>query len=90
MFKYSEDNGQTWKEVLIPEGAYEIKALISESIAIEPNTNTLKSVITLKNNYKVSFKEKITVASLLGFDHKECRPGTHKSEKIINILSVNR
>lgn len=83
MFTYSKDNRKTWEQVLIPEGAYKIKTLnatvqklIGDSITIEPNKNTLKSVITIKPNYKVSFKERNTLANLLGFHANEYGAGT--------------
>jgi hypothetical protein len=58
-------------------------------ITIEYSPQTLKSIMTIKPNYKVSFKEKNTFANLLGFGAKEYGVGTHESENIINILSVN-
>lgn len=97
MFKYSKDNGNTWEQVLIPEGAYEIKALnatiqklIGDAVTNKYNISTLKPVITIKRNYKVSFKEKNRLANLLGFHTKEYDAGSHESEKnIVKIISIN-
>lgn len=69
-FKYSTDSGTTWYEIYIPEGSYDIGDVndtIQQKmrqnghyddeyyIAISANTNTLKSVLVLENNYQVDF-----------------------------------
>jgi hypothetical protein len=95
MFEYYD--GKTWKKVIIPEGAYELKYINSiiqkliggDFVTIQPNKQTLKSIMTIKPNYKVSFKEKNTLANLLGFTGEEYGTGTHESENIVNILIVN-
>src|SRR5688572_8197603 len=66
--RYSPDGGDTWVDVNVPEGCYEITdindylqrtmkenghydvANAQPNVSIEPNTNTLKSVLTIEHN----------------------------------------
>src|SRR5579871_1677508 len=45
--------------------------------------------MTVKSNYKVSFKEENTLAQILGFENKIYESRIHESENIVNILSIN-
>ena len=69
-FRYSPDDGDTWFEMCIPEGSYDIININDTiqqkmrqnghfdptNIAISANSNTLKSVLILGNNYQVDFR----------------------------------
>ena len=58
-------------------------------IAISANTNTLKSEMFLKDNYKVDFRQYNSINSLLGFHTKLYTSGFHESEYMVNILTIN-
>ena len=96
-FKYSQDAGVNWKEVVIPIGCYEIRAINAEiirqvgskSITVKPNRNTLQSVITIAPKYKIDFNVDGSLATVLGFKKKIYKSGIHTSEDIVNILRVN-
>ncbi|MEO1917900.1 MAG: hypothetical protein ABGX53_05985 [Candidatus Thioglobus sp.] len=96
-FNFSKDSGKTWQTVKIPIGCYEIDAINTEiirqignnSITIKPNRNTLQSILSIANNYAVDFSMPNCLASVLGFDPKIYKSGTHTSEHIVNILRVN-
>jgi hypothetical protein len=65
-----------------------IQKQTGDVVTIAPNTNTLKSIMTVKPGCKVSFKARNTLANLLGFQPRIYFSGTHESENIVNILSV--
>ena len=58
-------------------------------ITISANSNTLKSVLILENNYHVDFRPSISISSLLGFDHNIYTQDFQESENVVNILSIN-
>ena len=58
-------------------------------ITISANSNTLKSVLILENNYHVDFRPLISISSLLGFDHNIYTQDFQESENVVNILSIN-
>ena len=96
-FKYSSDGKQTWNSIEIAVGCYEIKSLNAEikrllgsdNIAVKPNLNTLKCILTIKGTYAIDFNVKNSLRTLLGFDAKQYSKGVHTSENIVNILRVN-
>ncbi len=104
-FRYSPDNGATWFNIDVPEGSYEItditeyiQRIMKENghyeadhyyISIEPNNNTLKSVVDIGKDYKVDFTTANSVRTVLGFNSQIYSEGYHESENIVNILSVN-
>jgi hypothetical protein len=97
-FRYSPDNGTTWFNIDIPEGSYEIVDINeyiqrnlkdNESITIEPNNNTLKSVLRIAANYKVDFTTTNSIRSVLGFNSKVYTAGYTESENIVNIITIN-
>ena len=96
IFKYNDGKG--WVQFKIPNGSYEINSLndyiqnhLSDKTAIEliPNRSTLKTIITIKPGYKVSFENDNTIRNILGFNRKVLNAGSHESENIANILDVN-
>lgn len=59
-------------------------------ISIEPNSNTLKTVLNIGTNYVVDFETKPnSIRTVLGFNQQRYTHGYHESENIINIISVN-
>lgn len=58
-------------------------------ITLEPNNNTLKSVLGIPTNYKVDFTTENSIRSVLGFKSKIYSAGYNESENIVNIISVN-
>ena len=100
----SLDKGKEWIQLELATGCYEIEAintvlnrLIKEKgakkevdLCLSPNTSTLQSILTLKNIW-INFGDgdKGSLRSVLGFDEKIYKDGTHESEHIVNILRVN-
>jgi hypothetical protein len=58
------------------------------NISIEPNSNTLKSVLTIAPNYKVDFTSDNSIRTVLGFDRRTYSEGYNESEQIVNIMNV--
>ena len=102
-FRYSPDAGVTWFEIYIPEGSYDIVDINDTvqqkmrqnghfdptNIAISANSNTLKSVLILGNNYQVDFRQLNSISKLLGFNNDIYTLGFQESENVVNILSIN-
>ena len=106
-FRYSPDDGDTWFEMCIPEGSYDIidindtiqqkmrqnghYDLTNEEyyIAISANSNTLKSVLILENNYQVDIRHPNSISRVLGFYNDIYTLSFQESENVVNILSIN-
>ena len=58
-------------------------------ITLEPNNNTLKSVLDIEPNYKVDFTTANSIRSVLGFNAQVYAAGYNESENIVDILSVS-
>ena len=58
-------------------------------ITLEPNNNTLKSVLDIEPNYRVDFTTANSIRSVLGFNAQVYAAGYNESENIVNIISVN-
>ena len=90
-----------WYHILIQEGSYDIEDINrviqqkikqnghAANVTISANTNTLKAVLILENNYYVDFRPDHSICSLLGFNHAEYTSDYQESENPVNILSVN-
>jgi len=91
-----------WVEVQIPEGSYDlidiaetIKIVMKrnghndESIKITTNTNTLKSVLEIQDDFQVYFRARKSISSVLGFRNQVYEEGIHESQNVVNILSIN-
>ena len=59
------------------------------NIDISANTNTLRSEMCLKNNYKVDFRKDNSVNRLLGFHSNLYTSGFDESENMVNILTIH-
>ena len=58
-------------------------------INISANSNTLKSVLILEEDYQVDFNYQNSIAKILGFTNAKYTGGFHESENVVNILSIN-
>ena len=58
-------------------------------IAISANSNTLKSILILENDYQVDFRQLNSISKLLGFNNDIYTLGFQESENVVNILSIN-
>ena len=58
-------------------------------INISANSNTLKSVLILEEDYQVDFNHQNSLAKVPGFTNAKYTKGLHKSENVVNILSIN-
>ena len=58
-------------------------------ITINANSNTLKSVLILENDYQVDFRQLNSISKLFGFDNDIYTLGFQESENVVNILSIN-
>ena len=58
-------------------------------INISANSNTLKSVLVLKQDYQVDFNHQNSLAKVLGFTGTKYTEGFHESENVVNLLSIN-
>ena len=100
-FSYSPDAGETWFHIFIPEGSYDIEDINKviqqtmkqyghdANVTISANTNTLKAVLILENDYRVDFRPEHSICSILGFNNKVYTSEYQESENAINILSIN-
>ena len=59
-------------------------------INIFANSNTLKSVLILEEDYQVDFNHQNSFAKVLGFTNAKYTGGFHEWENVVNILSINR
>ena len=82
------DNNDTIQQKMRQNGHYDA---VNEEyyITISANTNTLKSVLILSNNYQVDFRQPISISSVLGFNNDIYTLGFQESENVVNILSIN-
>lgn len=95
--KFRVDGKSVWKTVTIPVGSYEVHAIgaiierevATKDITLTPNLNTLKCVLYIKGTYEVDFGGEDSLRTVLGFDAKIYKKGTHSSEHSVNILQVN-
>ena len=97
VFRYKKDKGQ-WKDIKIPIGCYEIKAIREEvhrqlgneeDILIKANLNTLKCMLIIEKGYTIDFNVPHSLAMVLGFEKKQYSSGRHSSEHVVNILRIN-
>ena len=58
-------------------------------INISANSNTLKSVLILEEDYQVDFNHQNSLAKVLGFTGAKYTKEFHESENVVNILSIN-
>lgn len=103
IFRYSSDNGKTWKTVALNTGAYELAAINNEikrqllvngdsdiAVTITGNVSRLTSIVSIENqSYKVDFNVPQSIRSILGFEAMVIGYGYNESSNIVNIMQVN-
>ena len=57
-------------------------------VSILPNPNTMRTVLTVGNNYQVTFTHAKSLRHLLGFNSK-AYTASQESERVVDILSIN-
>jgi len=60
-----------------------------DAVKITANTNTLKSVMEISNDFQVDFRAQNSISSVLGFRNQVYEGGIHESQNVVNILSIN-
>ena len=60
-----------------------------DAVKISTNTNTLKSILELSNDFIVDFWVRNSIASVLCFAKQIYKEGIHESQNVVNILSIN-
>jgi len=88
-----------WVEIQISEDLIDIAETIKiamkrnghddESIKITANTNTLKSVLEIQDDFQVDFRARNSISSVLGFRNQVYEECIHESQNVVNILSIN-
>jgi len=91
-----------WVEVQIPECSYDLIDIMEtiknvmkrnghndDAVKISANTNTLKSVLEISNDFQVDFRARNSISSVLGFRNQVYEEGIHESDSVVNILSIN-
>jgi len=91
-----------WAEVQNSEGSYDLIDIAEtikismkrnghnhEAVKITANTNTLKSVMEISNNFIVDFRVRNSIASFIGFAQQIYKEGIHESQNVVNISSIN-
>ena len=58
-------------------------------INISANSNTLKSVLILEEDYQVDFNHQNSLTKVLRFTGTKYTEGLHELENVVNILSIN-
>ena len=87
-----------WFEIHIPEGRYDLIDISvtiknamknnehdDEAVKNSANTNTLKSVLEIRDSYLVDVRGENSLASILGFENRVCDRGFHESKNGVNI-----
>ena len=103
VFKYSVDDGNSWKTIELATGAYELAAINLElqrlltergdfdnTFAITPNISKLTSIIEVsKPLFKIDFGVPNSIGTVLGFVNEVISQGYNESPKIVNIIQIN-
>jgi len=103
VFKYSIDNGVTWKTIAFNTGAYELAAINDEikrqliangdddeAITLTTNVSRLTSIVIIENQaYKIDFGVSNSIGSILGFGAVVIGHGYNESPNIVDIMQVN-
>ena len=93
---YFNVSTQEVKRITVPKGSYGYTDLVKEinsqlngvdAFTITANTNTFKTILEIKPNYRVRFLEN-SLKTVLGFTGDIYNAGTHISENVINIMSI--
>ena len=82
------DINDTMQQMMRQNGHYD-SANEEYYITISANTNTLKAILILENDYQVDFRNPNSISKLLGFNNDIYTLEFQESENIVNILSIN-
>jgi hypothetical protein len=90
-------NGAEWKVLTLETGCYELKTLNREverlinsrNITINTKIEELKSVIELKNGYKIDFTYPNSINGILGFSARLVEGTYNISDDVVNINNVS-
>jgi hypothetical protein len=90
-------NGAEWKVLTLETGCYELKTLNREvqrlinsrNITINTKTEELKSVIELKNGYKIDFTYPNSINGILGYSARLVEGTYNISDDVVNIHNVS-
>ena len=102
--KISYDKQQTWKQIIIPEGCYELEAINNEIqvqivtyggkkdlLTLEPNYNTLKCMVIIKNtDYSFDFRGNNTLREVLGLSAKIYDKPREQGTSIVEINKISQ
>jgi len=58
-------------------------------VKISANTDILKSVLEIQDDFQVDFRARNSISSVLGFRNQVYKEGIHESQNVVNILSIN-
>ena len=58
-------------------------------VSISANSSTLKTALSLNNNYQVDFTLPNSMRHLLGFNQAICSARYQESENVVNIMNIN-
>src|SRR5688572_11010654 len=75
------------QRIMKENGHYDV-ANAQPNISIEPNSNTLKSVLNIASLYVVDFRPVNSIRTVLGFNRETYSDGYNESEQIVNIMNV--
>jgi hypothetical protein len=103
IFKYSIDDGVSWKTITLNTGAYELQAINNEikrqiiangddenAFNITANISRLTSIVNIENpTYKIDFNIENSIGPMLGFTKVIIGHGYNESSNIVNIMQVN-
>lgn len=82
-----DDIDSTIQELMKEKGHYHEEE--GSYVELKPNINTLKSILSLRENYQVDFNQENSIGKVLGFDKKIYSAEKQESENIVNILHIN-
>lgn len=100
-FKYSADNGTTWKTLIIFPGSYNVQDLINEiykhasltesntDLHFEPDVRTNSILLNLGPQYKIDFGVENNMSKIFGFNRQVYSKGKHRSPNKPTIIDFH-
>lgn len=87
---YEIDDINSYIQRIMKDNGHYNSTANSYYVTIEPNYNTLKSILIIDNaSYRVDFTPTNSIRTVLGFNSQIYTEGYNDSENIVNILSIN-
>jgi hypothetical protein len=81
------DINEYLQRIMKENGHYDVSNNVA-TITLEPNSNTLKSVLNIAEGYRVDLTAENSIRTVLGFDSRVYTGGYNESENIVNIMSI--